>query len=174
MKAVAERGKGDPVAVFAIYNNGAVGLRSGSLTFIMEAVVPALASIGMEREVLFSGKERRGSVLHPLLLRFDDEDALSDRSRNQDFIRALTSVDRCAVAVFHANPYIHCLYADFKDGSSFNLFSTSPSEVEIVPSTRASVAALTKLYRGISEKFADCSISEHTEVNPTLGDFFGA
>jgi hypothetical protein len=160
------------VATFSFNNDGLLALRDGSITFLLDRVVNEVARIGNTRNVLFQNRERRHLDLHPLELSFESE-ILADKTANEALIDSISSISKSAIAVFHANPYIHILYTDFRDGSSFNIYSSSDSALTIVPSTRASVSALMRLYRGISEKFADCDISEVAKLAPTAGEFFG-
>jgi hypothetical protein len=160
------------VALLAFNNNGLLSLRYGAIHFFFEQLVREVAKIGNAKNLIFANRERHRLQLHPLEISFDDN-ILSDKAANFSLIDSLSSIGKSAIAVFHANPYIHVLYTDFRDGSSFNLYSTSDSTLMIVPSTRASVSALMKLYRGISEKFADCEIAEASKVPPSLGEFFG-
>jgi len=162
----------EPVARFAFNNNGLLSLREGAIHFFFEQLVAEVARIGNAKNLIFADRERERLQLHPLELSFEDN-ILSDKVANVAFVDALSSISKSAIAVFHANPYIHVLYTDFRDGSSFNVYSTSDSTLMIVPSTRASVSALMKLYRGISEKFADCEIAVAPQTPPTLGEFFG-
>jgi hypothetical protein len=163
----------EPIALFAFNNNGLLSLREGAIHFFFEQLVGEVARIGNAKNLIFANRERERLQLHPLELSFEDN-ILSDKVANLAFIDALSSIGKSAIAVFHANPYIHVLYTDFRDGSSFNVYSTSDSTLMIVPSTRASVSALMKLYRGISEKFADCEIAAAPQTPPSLGEFFEA
>jgi len=172
VRAVAQRKKEPPIIIFSLSNNGILAVRDGSISFFSDVILSDVGRIGTIRDVLFSNKERERLNLHPLRLVFEEE-VLAHKSQNAEFIRALTSLGQSAVAVFHANPYLHCLYTDFRDGSSFNVFASSPSTVDVVPSIRASVSSLTKLYRGISEGFADCEVSEIKDAPPAIDDFFG-
>lgn len=156
---------------FSCTNNSLISLRSGDLAFFLERVLGEVARIGDLRSILFADRERDKQTLHPLHVSFDS-DVLSDRIGNFQLIDSLASIGRSAIAVFHANPYVHVLYTDFRDGSSFNVYSTSESSLAIVPSTRASVSAIMRLYRGISERFADCEVSETPVTQQTIGDFF--
>jgi hypothetical protein len=160
------------IAQFSVTNNGLLSLRQGSIDFFYDSVVNDVANIGNNRNAIFAGRERHKSVLHPLELSFENG-LLADKGANRALIDSLLSINKSATAVFHANPYIHVLYTDFRDGSSFNIFSSSDSRLTIVPSTRASVSALMKLYRGISEKFADCDVGESSQPPPVLSEFFG-
>jgi len=160
-----------PVALFAFNNNGLLSLREGAIHFFFDQLVAEVARIGNAKNLIFANRERERLQLHPLELSFEDN-ILSDKVANFALVDALSSISKSAIGVFHANPYIHVLYTDFRDGSSFNVYSTSDSTLMIVPSTRASVSALMKLYRGISEKFADCEIAEAPRRPPTLGEFF--
>jgi hypothetical protein len=172
VRAVAQRKNEPPIIVFSVSNNGMLAVSDGSIRFFTDIILNDVGRVGVIRDILFSNKEREKLNLHPLRLVFEEE-VLAHKSQNAEFIRALTSLGQSAVAVFHANPYLHCLYTDFRDGSSFNVFASSPSTVDVVPSIRASVSSLTKLYRGISEKFADCEISEIKDAPPTIDEFFG-
>jgi hypothetical protein len=173
VRASAQKEDENPVVLFSLWNNGMLALRNGSVAFFNDIILADIGKIGIIRNALFSNKQRTKLNLHPLRLAFDEE-VLAYKSQNADFIKALTSLEQSAVAVFHANPYLHCLYTDFRDDSSFNIFASSPVTVDVVPSIRASVSALTKLYRGISEKFADCEISEIQDTPPSIDEFFGA
>jgi hypothetical protein len=138
----------------------------------MDRLVNEVAGIGNIRNTLFANRERRHVQLHPLELSFETA-ILADRAANAVLIDSLLSISKTAIAVFHSNPYVHVLYTDFRDGSSFNIYSSSDSTLTIVPSTRASVSALMRLYKGISERFADCEIGEALQTPPTMNEFFG-
>jgi hypothetical protein len=172
IKAAAYRGKGDIALAFSVSNAGILGFRDGALGLFKDLILGSVAEIGLKQNSLFSDRARKGIVLSPLHVLFDHE-VLADKTQNLELVRALAAIDRSALTVFHANPYIHCVFTDLRNGSSFNIFSSSTYSLEIVPSIRASVSSLMKLYRGISEKFADCAISDIPEQAPTLADFFG-
>jgi hypothetical protein len=163
---------GVAVAAFSFNNNGLLSLRHGSIQFFVDRLVSEVAGIGNIRNSLFADRERSRASLHPLELSFE-KGILADKAANSVLIDSLSSISKSAIAVFHSNPYVHVLYTDFRDGSSFNIYSSSDSTLTIVPSTRASVSALMKLYRGISERFADCDIAEASQNPPTMKEFFG-
>jgi len=165
--------RGAQLAAFALNNNSLLSLRHGPVKVFLENVVGQVTAIGNARNTLFANRERSRAELHPLDLSFDSG-ILSDKAANAALIDSLSSMSKSAVAVFHSNPYVHILYTDFRDGSSFNIYSSSESTLTIVPSTRASVSAFMKLYRGISERFADCDIAEAQQSPPTISDLFGA
>jgi hypothetical protein len=164
--------QGRRVSAFSFNNNGLLSLRYGSVQFFFDRLVNEVAAIGNIRNSLFANRERSRTQLHPLELLFETG-ILSDKAANSVLIDSLSSIAKSAIAVFHSNPYIHVLYTDFRDGSSFNIYSSSDSALTIVPSTRASVSALMRLYRGISERFADCDVSEPAQSPPTMNEFFG-
>jgi hypothetical protein len=159
LAGLAQTGKATTILEFSLSNVGHVAFRRGSLTFLTDRLLLDVAKVGVSRHVMFSNRERSRHELRPLSLIFDAE-VVGERAQNNEFVRALTSVEKSAVAVFHANPYIHLIFTDFRDGSSFHIYSTSRSAITIVPSFKASIAALMSLYRGISEKFADCVLSD--------------
>jgi len=161
------------LAAFSLNNNSLLSLRHGRVELFLDGIVRQVAAIGNARNTLFENRERTHAQLHPLELTFESA-ILSDTRANSVLIESLSSMAKSGVAVFHSNPYIHLLYTDFRDGSSFNIYSSSDSALTVVPSTRASVSALMRLYRGISERFADCDIAEAHQTQPTIDDFLGA
>ena len=160
------------LAAFSLNNNSLLSLRHGKIELFLEAIVGQVATIGNARNALFENRERSHSHLHPLELTFDSG-ILSDKKANLALADSLSSMSKSAIAIFHSNPYVHILYTDFRDGSSFNIYSASDSALTVVPSTRASVSALMRLYRGISERFADCDIAEATRTQATVSEIFG-
>jgi hypothetical protein len=165
--------RGGQLTAFSLNNNSLLSLRLGQVELFLETIVGQVAAIGNARNSLFQNRERSHTELHPLELTFDSG-ILSDKMANSALVESLSSMSKSAVAVFHSNPYVHILYTDFRDGSSFNIYSSSESTLTIVPSTRASVSALMKLYRRISERFADCDITEAQQSATTIRDLFGS
>jgi hypothetical protein len=172
IKAAAYRGRGELAIVFSVSNTSTLGISSGQVELFNRLILSNIAEIGMRQNSLFSNRARRGRELKILRLMFDEE-VLSDKTQNLELLRAIAAIEKTAVTVFHANPYVHCLFTDLRNGSSFNIFSSSASSLDIVPSIVSSVSSLMRLYRGISEKFADCDISYIEERPPALEEFFG-
>jgi hypothetical protein len=146
-------------------------LSIGKIQFLVEGIFLAIAQIAIRKNNLFSKRERNDSDFRPLTIKFD-RDVLQEKSGNHHLVSVLTHTERMGVGVFHANPYVHLFLTDFRDGSRFTLYSTSDHSLELVPSFRASVSSIMRIYRAISERFASCEMVDSVTPQYSLDDFF--
>jgi len=102
-------------------------------------------------------------TVKPLAIHFDYEqfDGLEE---NAKFIGAMRKLDNASVSVIHGNPYISLAVMDYSDGSTFDIWVLSPSEILIVPQFRSTVAAVKRVISCIFENYADGTIQDHPRV----------
>jgi len=91
----------------------------------------------------------------------------------QQLLSELTDQHGMGVAVLHRNPYLHLAVTDYVDGSNFDVFVTSDSELTIFPGYRATVGSLARTADAIGDRFAAVAIGETPSARPpTREDLF--
>lgn len=72
-------------------------------------------------------------------------DLFKDKNQNKKFIEVLQKVTYSSLSILHSNPYLHCSFVDFRDGSSYEIWILSNKEITIVPQMRSTYASLERL-----------------------------
>jgi len=104
-------------------------------------------------------KQRNYKPAKPLAIEYD-RNIFDDKIRLANFKYLLEKYPNSSKAIFHANPYLHINVADFKEGSSFDLFISSPNKILIIPQIKTSVAALERIVSFIFDEFYEGTIVE--------------
>jgi hypothetical protein len=148
---------------------------SGKVEYLFNCIIPSMITRGERKRHGFKNVERHSGQgdVRPLTISFD-RDLLTDRIHNEVLARAVSSIQRSAIAVYHMNPYLHLSLTDFIDGSTMDIVSTSASEVSIYPGYNCSFYSLTRVSEEISKNFYEGKIEEATPHRYGLADFIGA
>lgn len=126
-------------------------LYAGDLKAFEETVLRRLERAARERLALLRDRARsvassvvplRVKLREPLLRTAEDTGVVIDILRDEP---------RLGVAVVHRNPYLHLSVSDYDDGSNFDIFVTTPSEVVVHPGFTASVGSLNRVLQRLSE-----------------------
>lgn len=80
---------------------------------------------------------------------------------NARFIGAVRRLKSASVSVVHGNPYVHMSLIDYFDGSTFDLWVLSVSQIVIVPQMKSTIPALKRLVNHIFDDYAEGRITEY-------------
>ena len=159
----SERHRFVPVASCRLYKYGHLHLNRLYREFT-DGLFPVLERVAHDRMALFRNRgirERNYESAAPLEIVyatnvFDDIDAL------EHFTDTLMKYPHATKALFHSNPYLHASVADFRDGSSFEVWILSPRRILLVPQAKASTAALGRLTSYIFSHFREGDVGEYS------------
>ena len=105
-------------------------------------------------------KERNYIPSKPLAINYDI-DIFKEKTNLENFSTVIRKYPHSTKAVFHGNPYFHASVADYKDGSSFDIWVLSLNRVLIIPQIRTSVEGLERFVSYIFDNFEEGIISEY-------------
>ncbi len=114
----------------------------------------------------FDRRERlkvEGLKVKPIVIEYDF-DVFKDRNQNRRLIEILRKATFSSLSVFHANPYLHASFVDYKDGSSYDLWVLSNNRITIVPQMRSTYASLERLCNHIFIGFREGTIKDFGEI----------
>ena len=132
----------------------------GSFRAFASAVLEPLAESAANRVQLLSHRERKmQGELHPVVIRLNG-DVFRSAEDTHRLRRHIEQLSEISVGVLHKNPYLHLLVADHRDGSTYDVVVTEPSQITIYPSFASSAQALGRITNELSEQFAGLSIAE--------------
>jgi hypothetical protein len=144
----------------------------GDITFFYERFLPLLANYGEEKRKKLDKKEKNVHYeVHPLTLKFE-KNIIRDKKDNIEIIRSLQNLKRSSVLVYHSNPYLHLSLLDFTDGSSCDVFVSSPDALTIIPSYNSTLSSLMRIFNHLSKDFQEGEIIEKERENIQFADFF--
>jgi hypothetical protein len=119
-----------------------------------------------ENIMVFGHRSRRDSKdlsAKPLIIDFET-DQFSDVSENKKFIQSMKRLRSASTSVLHGNPYIHMSIIDYYDGSTFDLWVLSSSQVVIVPQMKGSIQAIKRLINHIFDTYAEGDIKDYEDA----------
>lgn len=147
---------------------------SGKVEYFFNCILPSMISRGELKRHIFKHIERRSGRgdVRPIKVTFD-RDLLTDKVRNESLAKAISLIQRSAIAVYHMNPYLHLSLTDFIDGSTMDIVSTSTREVSIYPGYNCSLYSLIRVSEGISKNFYEGKVDEVIPRKYSLADFIG-
>jgi len=97
----------------------------------------------------------------PLIIQYNI-DLFKDRNQNKRLINVLEKITFSSLSIIHSNPYLHSIYVDYKDGSSYDIWILSSNEITIVPQMRSTYASLEKLIHHIFIGLREGTIIDYT------------
>jgi len=106
-------------------------------------------------------RDRADLSVRPLVIDFES-DEIAESEERRIFVDAMRSYRAASVSVLHGNPYVHLSILDYYDGSLFDVWVLSGSEVCIVPQMKGSVAASKRLVRHIFDEYAEGRLREYS------------
>jgi hypothetical protein len=147
---------------------------SGNIHYLFNSFIPLIAIRGESKSEVFEGRERHfGTIeIQPIDIVYP-KDVFKNGQDNMRFIKAIGSVSRGAVSVYHKNPYVHVSFLDFIDGSNFDIFVTESNKISIIPSFKCSIHSLMRVCEEISKDFNEGTIELPGEPDFSLSDFIG-
>lgn len=132
-----------------------------------EAFVSYLEQKASERLSLLEDRgiiERNYQPSTPIEISFDFN-AFEHVEDVREFGKIMSGYPNSAKAVYHGNPYYHANIADFKDGSSFEIWVLSTDKIMIVPQARSSAEAFERLISYIFTKFHEGKVNEYESAH---------
>ncbi len=116
-----------------------------------------------KRIILFQNKglkERDYVPSKPLTINYDI-DIFKDKNNLENFSTVIRKYPNSTKAIFHENPYFHASVADYKDGSSFDIWILSLNKVLIIPQIKTSVEGLERFVSYVFDSFEEGVIKEY-------------
>lgn len=130
-------------------------------------VVTSLLESSAKRLKLYQRRglrEREFVPSPPLEITYDSE-PFQDLNEIRRFGKVMLKYPNSSIAIYHGNPYYHASFADFSDGSSFEVWILSTGSILISPQIRSSPQALERMTSYIFSEFKEGNIKEY--VKPT-------
>ena len=144
----------------------------GDLSFFYREFLPLLANYGEEKRSKLNKKEKKSTFeVKPLALRFE-EDIIESSRENERIVASLENLLHSSVFVYHLNPYLHVSLFDFIDGSSCDIFVSSPHEISVIPSHTCSVSFLMRIFNQLSKDFQEGDLIEKKREDISFMEFF--
>jgi len=145
----------------------------GDIKFFYEKFLSLLENYGEDKRKKLNKKEKniQNYHLNPLAIKFREE-IIKGKKDNRRIIFALQNLPRSSILVYHANPYLHLSLLDFIDGTSCDIFISSPDEISVIPSYSSSLSSLMRIFDQISKYFQEGEIIEKRRKNIQFLDFF--
>lgn len=156
-----------------ISRDGIFRFYDGDIDFFYRKFLRAFAGSAKETKQILEKRERVMGDLqtHPLEVQFN-YDVFKEPGDNERFVKALSSMAKSGVAVYHRNPYLHVSFVDFQDGSTYDIFAVSPKLVYIIPSFRASVDSLSRITSHMFESISEGTLKDWTQQKMTMQEYF--
>jgi hypothetical protein len=144
----------------------------GDISFFYKEFLPLLADYGEEKRIKLDKKEKSFNFeVKPLALKFED-DIIENSSENKRIVASLQNLSRSSVFIYHLNPYLHLSLLDFIDGSSCDIFVSSPNEISVIPSYTCSISSLMRVFNQLSKDFQEGDLVEKERKEVSFMDFF--
>lgn len=137
----------------------------GMFEKVFESFVLPICSLIQKNNVFFGNRSRKNNIdlqVKPLIIDFGT-DNFAEVSENEKFINSIKKLKASSTSVLHGNPYIHLSVIDYYDGSSFDLYVLSASELFIVPQMKGTVASIKRLINHIFDSYAEGVIKDYLE-----------
>lgn len=100
----------------------------------------------------------------PVVIKYNIN-VFKDKKQNKKLIEALQKITYSSTSTYHLNPYLHCSFNDFRDGSSYDIWILSDNEITIVPQMRSTYASLVRLCNFIFIWFREGIIKDFYSQN---------
>ena len=158
-----------------ISRDGMCFYKYGKVEYFFRYILPTVVTRGEAKFDRFEGVERESGsgTVEPVFFLFG-RDLLVDRKANVRLAKALSGIERSAIAVYHLNPYLHVALTDFFDGSTLDIISDGADRVGISPGYNCSFHSLMRVSEEISKKFSEGSVEKAVKKRYELSDFLGA
>ena len=132
-----------------------------------EELLQRLEGPAAERIELLSNRgliERDLEPARPIQITYSSE-VFTSPERLGEFSAIIAKYPNSTKAVFHTNPYYHVSVADFKDGSSMDVWILSPRRILLIPQATSSAPAFGRLISYLFAKFQEGTVSEYVGVD---------
>jgi hypothetical protein len=139
---------------------------SGRFDWAWSTVMPYLSRVAGEKLSFYSDREIKkrdsgGRRPAPLAIRFRSP-VFDEVSAVRQLVGVLSKYPHGMYAVRHGNPYAFVNLADTIDGSSFEIWALTATELALVPQLQASEAAFSRLVGFIFENFREGDVVEYS------------
>jgi len=84
----------------------------------------------------------------------------SDKRQNGRLVQTLKGMRNSALSVFHPNPYLHASLIDYADGSSYEIWVTTPTSILLLPKRKATTGSIERVCDFICDKFQEGEIKD--------------
>lgn len=129
---------------------------------VFSAFVQPVCRIMRRNADLFARRSRRDTVdlsVRPLTVDFDGEQ-VGSMDQHRRFVEAMRGLPSASVSVLHDNPHVHLSVLDYYDGSTFDMWILSGSQITIVPQMKSTVGAIHRLIHHIFDSFGEGRITD--------------
>lgn len=147
---------------------------SGDFGLFSEVVVAGLTAAAERRRNLLVGRERQLSAVPTSAVALDLATPIfGDPEAIRQLVVHMSDKRGLGIAVLHRNPYLHATVTDYLDGSNYDLFVTSESQLTIFPGYRATLGSLARTADALAERFTAVALTEVPAARPpTREDLF--
>lgn len=134
----------------------------GDFLFVFEWAIAEIIRIADQKLKFFHARGLRQSnyKARPIAIQYDTE-VFAEVAGIRRLVDTLKLYKNSMHSVVHGNPYAHVKLTDTMDGSSFDVWALSASEIALVPGLRASEAAFERLINHVFETFQEGSIAAY-------------
>lgn len=153
--------RGPMTATARIWRDATFSCQEGFPLFV-GALVPELKDAVVRSRGLFENRGRSTSptgMSRPLRIVYT-EDVFSQVAQLKRLRRTLDGLRDSALSVMHPNPYFHATLLDYADGSSYQVWVTTPSSILIVPKKKATTESMERVCNHICNEFEEGDIEE--------------
>jgi len=150
---------GQPLLNATIFRDCSCKFFGGDFGIFWDGLIPRICYVAAKRAQLFVNRNRRSykDEVKPIGISFS-KDVFVETSVVSALLTALSREGKFTVAVHHANPYLRATLTDFADGSTMDFYITSPRAASIIPGVGASIPALSRVARVVSERIGEGDI----------------
>jgi hypothetical protein len=130
--------------------------------FFSNTVLPSLVAAVMDSQRFFENRGRSSTPngqSRPIRIVYG-QNVFSDKRQNHRLIAVLRQLKEAGLSVIHPNPYLHAAILDYADGSSYDIWVTTPTSIVILPKRKASVHSIARLCNHICEEFEEGDVTE--------------
>lgn len=149
-----------------VTRNGLVQCDS-QFRLIYKTIIWEIAKKASKDSAFFDNREiskEKQQKPKPFVIEYTD-DVFKNKTENRRLIGALQKIENSSLSVMHPNPYLHALFVDYKDGSSYDIWVLSDSRITIVPQLRSTIASLQRLCDYIFRGFREGVVKDLSEVD---------
>ncbi len=148
-----------------IVRDGEIGIQAG-FEPLRRAVLEPCTDVAAHRFRQLDNRARvreYGFATRPFFIEFPFPvfDSVTTQAR---LIEVLQSMPQTSHAVMHANPYVHVSLFDRLEETNCDIYVLSDTRICVVPQTRSSPTALSRLFSHISTEFAEGEVRDYAEV----------
>jgi hypothetical protein len=124
-------------------------------------VVEYLINTGVKNIKLYSNRSRvdNNGKISPIAIEYHNN-VFENVEQNKKLIKAMSEFPKSSYSVYHGNPYLHMSIVDYADGSSYDLWVVSDTQLIIIPQLKATFNSLSRICEHIFQKFAEGKIVE--------------